>query len=582
MSTKLRGLLQELSRTQTSLVGTRGKGRDNDSKDQKQASRLQDKKHKLVQEILEILQRFPCCLSDPYDGYSPLGHLLMADAGLKSVKTACGIQPRLSKYLKKMRENSQPMAHLACQFCSEEVILFLAKFKPNLKLFSETYCVSPFVCALQNDNHLVSKDTLRVILEHSPAQDVTKNNALLFALERNLDLDLLDFMVDRWPSAQKIYDDTRYSSLQAITATPSVDQTQIFCRLWPKLEFLRTTLVQWNTTNFVPFLQALETNQSILNLQLQLEPHLLNNFEDEELLQAFQNAVSKNDTLESFLLEINGGIGDQHPWINELLVGVQRNASLTSFRILRNGSNHLFSTRDKRGWNLSLTEWETTHQTNCQRFGVFANNLRRLELLKVSRSRRWWSNSRNPYQTEFTDGLVAAIRNQGLEELEIRGYEHSEIDTSAVFKALRTNSTLRVFTTYLVFGGTKEREREISMCLDLLTNGNNVTLRSCWPWFALDRRIEYYLTLNRYERGRKDCSFREWVRTLLNVQNTRQDYFRFGNEFRKCIDSQIILYGLLRERPGWWCHRRSNAAVSRKRKAHLFLEVDQTAMRENG
>ena len=120
-----------------------------------------------------------------------------------------------------------------------------------------------------------------------------------------------------------------------------------------------------------------------------------------------------------------------------------------------------------------------------------------------------------------------------------------------VLEVLKMNALLLHFNAFL--SSVDDSDKAKTICLGMLQK-HNVTLQECAPLNNCPK-IDYVLHLNRL--GRASARYAEGSQLInLLVAASKDDYLasncaRFGSAPRATVS---ILYGILRESPGFWCH----------------------------
>ncbi|CAB9528199.1 expressed unknown protein [Seminavis robusta] len=486
--------------------------------------------------------------------FPPIWHFLQVpNVPLDSLQSLCKLT---SKGKLNADLQTWSLLHWACEDpnLAPEVMEFLARQAPYLLQSRAGRGHIPLHLAMQNN---VPAGTLILLLELYP-DPIQWHTTWSLAVLTGQPPELLEYMGRRYNSENLWLEDSRIPELLRLPMT--APRAHGFNSVLTRLDSVSFKTITWDVEGFTVFMQALETNTSISEVAFLKLPDLRDCSIGQQVpaWQAFRRMLQTNKALKSLGLQwvSEKDMAQWEMWLQMIQKELEGKVALSSLKLDVIWSN-VVGTDHRKETTFQWMLWagferrKSYHLVNCDfRFHLklIRRVFRSLDLLWLEVDTRNQNALNDSHREKLASGIVSLLSDSHVAVKELV-LNNLNIDVVAVFDALRTNQSLQKFRAlnWPDEEDESKSDRVTCACVDLLKLHNR-TLTAASPWDSFDPRVQHYLQLN--EMGRANAQAGEDMSQLLcNV---------FAKRIRDhgCPDQflQNMLYGLLRESPGLWCH----------------------------
>eukprot|EP00592_Proboscia_alata_P006975 CAMPEP_0194364560 /NCGR_PEP_ID=MMETSP0174-20130528/12450_1 /TAXON_ID=216777 /ORGANISM="Proboscia alata, Strain PI-D3" /LENGTH=667 /DNA_ID=CAMNT_0039138639 /DNA_START=261 /DNA_END=2264 /DNA_ORIENTATION=+ len=255
--------------------------------------------------------------------YTPLHLFLYADVGLHPIQALFDLVDDATDNILEVECLSRLPIHVACRCSSEEIILFLAKKRPDLLKERSEEDELPFACAVNNTRHALSVKTMQWLLQQHPQAVRGRYRNSFSALAsrcgaRMLPLDLFDYMVDLYLDLQKQEEEPPtelFFAKDGLELHMDLQRTKILGRLLQQQSLTLTALTVaakgWHSEAFIWMMKYLEQNKALDFVCISLPlPSLSNsssssNTDSSVEVEALSQALKQNNTLQRLHLSFS-------------------------------------------------------------------------------------------------------------------------------------------------------------------------------------------------------------------------------------------------------------------------------------
>lgn len=538
------------------------------------------KRRERVLELMDILEMRPLLVGDLlYPLHAILKAATCVDLDLiQRFHRICG--PKLQRILETRDRGGDFPLHLACEFCSGDVIEYLLCLKPEVASMCARYqgCL-PLQTVTYNSLHPPSLSAWKALIRFYPqAIAANRNMCLQQALNQNFYVEFLDLLASEFPK------ETKEVWIRDVEGRFTLEKVRVLCKLLPQLKKLWLYCNRgWSREMFLYFLEQLKSNNTLKALnQLQI-PRWMRGQEAtcEEgcagnyLRQALRsNTCLENlcinaryadiDNMQSILMCLHLSLADTNIERNRRKVaiafsiadendGIADDSTLVKFR-MEGRSQTVEIIYNRFDW--SSKDLVRVMQQQPKLFG----------LTNVYLEASIWHPDTSPLSKEdFTAALKGMVKeSQNVESMQLVNFS---VDISGILVEIMTHSKMRSFGAYFESTQPNGKDMEITkedtlVCLSYLKQKNE-TLQELYPWQSNDPRVRYLLKLNASGRGRvrKASDPSVLVGLLSNIM------LEYEKDEEAGVDEWIVgmVYGLLREAPGLWSSVGLRRARKRKR-----------------
>lgn len=543
----------------------------------------------VVAELMPFLRRYHWLVSEKFaiarrsfNRITLLEHFLNAKVeDVDAIKMLCNslADNHLTEILETPGKNGCLPIHLACQNSSAAVVEFLiSQQKPALMAVQDNFKQYPFTLAMANRKLPVT--TLTKLLEMYPSA-VATGITLSKAMMQDMPLPFLETVVKDWPS-KKTRLNFRYCGTQPL----SLAHTKILCKLFPKLKTLSLTTTEWEVPAFAYFVKKLQSDRSIINIEYLTLPSLAKESKKrcEEILNDFRLLLEANTSLRRLrgLVCQEEDPGLIQSWLQTIDSGIRDNRALKEFHFTNAEATICVSSKpefysasqqvDKNhGQQLGLCLCIWSFEGDEGEKDVLEPLLTQMVPTLTSFSALQFRSSsiaslrQEAVQKDLTKDIVALLKtNHAFQHILCVRYK---VDLVAVCEALRHNTRL---LSLEVSNGRDNQPTIVSPAAiaagRTMLEDYNVTLKDFKPMGTASPKIQHYLDLNRLGRSiaRSACINDEGDKLTKLIRNAQEDGALKENTTLQGISrAQSVVYGLLSEAPGSWCHGESD---KKKRK----------------
>lgn len=547
-------------------------------------------RNSIVSELVELLVPFPELICTPYTliarqrmPWTVLQLLLFA--GCDDVSVIQNLVEAAGSANYKVLEIADASGalplHDAClaRLTDDDVIIFLAKQNPNLVGWKTAMGSTVFHCALLGRR---SFRVLSTLLDLCPEAAASVPCAKI-VLERYHPQELVEKVLAVFPCSEE-NDNDRFLKLDLTRNqdVPVGDMLQNLLNICSQISrlHLKITDDESGKSLFKHMLTNLDCNKSLKELTLDFK-------------QTFPITIWGSDFYRAlhFALKMNTHIEDMK------ILCLDGNYDIGLFRVMEEGLLYNKTMKCFEYWSPHLAFKQYTGMATLKQRDAYREESLCLQRPDFSSSTfmRFIKGAPNVLNlTSFTlykpmagtvppskDSLTDVIHtilmsSPRLKSISIFQYE---VDMLPIFEDLKINRSLEHFNVYSSESDTVERENAQKVCFRLLSTGNTTLTEVC-SLSKCDASIKYLLNLNRMGRSvmrNSGITGKEIVDRLLATRNDK-----YLSRDKDAIVS--IVYGLLRELPGSWCHSEvghnktgSPTLPSRKRKARELYHYDYMA-----
>lgn len=552
----------------------------------------------IVSEILDIVEDFPTVSCRMYstgraahmDGRrgTILLLFLLQQVGVELLERLVDICPDLDDLLSPPSEipyEDCPL-HVACKYCSIEVIEYVASLKPpNLLLKSVVHGEDdelkiPLLYAMEND-HASFRENLNInlakVIELCP-RALQDNDVWEKAFLSNYSPAFLDWMVEK--SLSSGYCPSKFCLQRGELSPLSLHESKVICRLLPQLKSICIESATWERAALLFFLKELTNNNSVSFVSITLAATDENEMGEEgrkEIQNAFREVLEINTALRC----ISTGISDANStaivqsWLNMVQEALENNETLLKCIFCTGDYMHskfsclkLITTRaEDSSWHEDLTLYgndfslvtshDTKYFTRCK--------LRLVDSRPLSGTVQ----PSRPSEADATSAVLSILSNSShlLHELSL----HSDIDLNPVpiLEYLKTDKQLERISFLDKHAGCNSYKEARGEMLHI-----NSTLKWCCP-SSTDSKVEELLTLNMFGRAQaREFGGHTLISLLREAFNGKMSH---SNDFLpgKRLDKEAekiggpgeddpkgplretkklsVIYGLLLQAPNLWC-----------------------------
>ena len=463
---------------------------------------------------------------------------------------------------------------------NDDVIVFLAKLNPKLVGRKNKRGCSPFELALATRR---SARVLTAMLDLFPEAAASVSCARN-VLENYDSLDLVDRVLSVFPYSGEDGSD-RYLKLD-LTGNQhvSVGHThRNISKICPQVSrlHLKITDNESGKSIFKYLLAELHRYQSLKELTVDIKiasqgSHIWGN----DFFIALHFALRKNKSIADMKIFVDGGYNVGLYRVIE--AGLMDNKTMRCFQINSHRLTFKSYYREQSTGVATLKLTESCREGSLcvarpnfssSPFMQFLNNDLHVLNLASFTLHKPMVGTVLPSKDFLTEAIhMLLMASSGLKSVNLFQYE---IDMLPILEALETNQCLKHFNVHSSSNSVKRKDAQ-NACLRLLSR-DNMTLTEICSLSEDNTNISYYLNLNRMGRSimrNSDICSREIVQCLLAPRN--DNYLP-----RDKASIAGIVYGLLRELPGSWCHSElghkqasSPTLPSRKRKDRELYQYD--------
>jgi hypothetical protein len=521
----------------------------------------------------------------------PLLYFLLAGCHSDTVRKVYLLNPwamRSSFYYKDNEHARQwewPF-HAACRLCSDQVIQFLAKETP-LEVLTRRDCEGkkPLYQALRyqgRGENCLSSDTFGLLanMEKSAILRCHLEVALYYGCSSAVTQCLVEAIPKYCDELSIDLEERQNHEGHGIEGGGGylfdISLAKTFSSLIPRLRILNLLSLKWTIDGFIFFIKTMHGNDSHAIEELGLSipsPYVSNNAEACLVLQEF---CETNLTVRIFDLNLRRGVQDRaiimqkddSALLHALTSGLQNNQSLEELYLsgihlsridaldyfLSNGvaTRRVFFSGMKI-WGSPTTNQPTRptfHSTSLTKTGVkqlsfqdyqmpndcLLHLMVQMQTLPLLDSLFLEPSQNVSPRRDLTFPIISLLHQApNLRELSLKGHCLNHAD---ICKALQLNRTVESFT----IGPTDITEEDTLLYLDLV-QFHNTTITKLYPMEIHRPRIQYYLALNRYGRGKARYSSSDGTLCLSDFVGLLSD---------APASHVSIRFDLLREAPCLW------------------------------
>ena len=524
----------------------------------------------IVTELLEIFGQFPHLICQQYMGKakaSPLHVLLKAGVNdVATIQSLLQLCPNAADLLELEDSEGDLPLHSACRWCSSSsgVIEFLMRLNPALFLQENNKDLTPLEIILGFRN--IPSSTIELLLKYFPQVAVSKSLAKFVVEKASYPRELVEKFVEVFPEEQAFLK----LNIWRTDLPYCLERTQVMCKLLPKLSTLHLRVPTMSGEAFVYLMNHLQQNQSLADMNFEVEERVADWGSD--CFEALELTLATNKSLQDVRLVVpnNGGLGLR--CLQAIKQGFAKSTAIESLEYISN----LFQLKLRRPGSTGNATESTCATLAAQRhfckhreeflclrtvdfsnpyFVRFFKGIPKVLQLTSLNLQSPLSGDPPPKAT-FTDDMVTLLKEApGLRFVSLFRYN---VDMLPILEVLKTNRHLEHFNAHFLEEEEVERGLAVSACLQILKE-HNVTLQEVCPLSRYDSGIKYYLNLNRMGRSamrNANITGNEVVQRVLApwedgyLSAKDRDLYAVGTLSAR----QSIVYGLLRELPGSWCH----------------------------
>ena len=497
--------------------------------------------------------------------------------------------------------------HIACKYCSIEVIEYVASLKPrNLLLKSVVHGEDdelkiPLLYAMENEHESFRGNcniNLAKVIELCP-RALQDSDVWEKAFLSNYSQAFLDWLVQK--SLSSGYYPSKFCLQRDRSSPLSLHESKVICKLLPQLKSICIESTTWERAALLFFLKELTNNKSVSFVSVTLttsDENEMGGQGKEEIQNAFRKVFEMNTALRC----ISTGISDANSsnvvqsWLGILQEALEKNQTLLKVTFCSGDYMHsqiscikLVMTRaEDSTWHEDLTLYgndfslitshDTKYFTRCKLRLV--DSRPPSETVKPTR----------PSKADATNAVLSILNNNShlLHELSLQS--NIELDPVPILEYLKIDKNLERISFLDKHASCESYLKARGEMLQ-----NNTTLKWCCPG-STDSKVEELLTLNMFGRALA----REFggdtlialLREAFNGKLSHSDDFlpgkRSDEESERIEGSEKdgprgalletkklgVLYGLLLQAPNLWCTPayqiqvpcEKNTSTERKRK----------------